>query len=442
MNFFKINKTSFIVLFFSLFFINTNGQIELIKGWNTASEIINQIEKIKQRVDFKYFKLSTYNAKDDIYNLLTGKLVQRANSFKITNELEVVQLSKIKSDRNSFYIELKIKQYISGAGKNICRNNEYTYTRKLYIIPDLNLVTKRATLKPYFDNYNMTAEACFAPGKKYVSNVRDFKNNFKRNSRELENYYINQFSVNINLNTEGSLKNFSNTNSDFKKIFWKRVNNVQNYKREDFLREVENYKTENNITINNDKNNNEIKPRKRKVVFVDNFNDNKNKWSEGINDNNANGFISNGAYYWVSKTNTTKTTTKYIYLNQNKDFEISGKFKIESSLNHSLLNSLVFGGEGSKRFYFGFTKKGSYRISYYDGTSYIAIKNWSASSYIEKNGYNILTLRKTKDKMYFYINNMKVYSTNSRSFFGNNLGFQAASNSKIKIEYLTVTYLE
>lgn len=176
--------------------------------------------------------------------------------------------------------------------------------------------------------------------------------------------------------------------------------------------------------------------------FLDSFESNSNNWSERSYDNSSKGKIRNGFYYWESKANSPKTTYNSVYIDTSKDFEIEGSFKVLSASKKSLLHSLIFGGNGSKRFFFGYTKAGSYRISFYNGTSYEAIKDWTASSIIEKNGSNVLTIRKVKSRMYFFINRKLIHSTYFRSFYGNDIGFQASSNSEIRINYLKVSYFK
>ena len=199
-----MKKTLIYILFVVSIQTQVLAQTELFKGWNSAVEVFNKISAIQSSAALKSFSLSTYNGKDDIYNLLTNRLVQKANSFRITNEVVVSQIQPVKSEfnRNGFYVTFKIKQYISGASSKVCRNSEYEYTRKLYIHPEVNFAAKRVVLKPSFDRVRMDAEACFSPGKKYVSGVRNFKNKFKAKVRELENYYLNQFRTTVNLNTE------------------------------------------------------------------------------------------------------------------------------------------------------------------------------------------------------------------------------------------------
>ncbi|MGB0524201.1 MAG: caspase family protein, partial [Flammeovirgaceae bacterium] len=177
-------------------------------------------------------------------------------------------------------------------------------------------------------------------------------------------------------------------------------------------------------------------------IFYDGFSDNANGWTTGYT-SSRDGSISSGYYKWACiKSSGTATTTKEIYIDTSKDFEIEGKFQRVSGAKTSLLHSLLWGAGTSKKNYFGFTADGSYRISKYDGTSYSAYKDWTTHSSIKKYGYNKMTIRKVGSKMHFFINETKVHSMTYQPFYGNRIGFQAASDSKLSIDYLRVSYLK
>ncbi|MBL4604683.1 MAG: hypothetical protein JKY02_03210, partial [Flavobacteriaceae bacterium] len=181
---------------------------------------------------------------------------------------------------------------------------------------------------------------------------------------------------------------------------------------------------------------------KKENIFYDGFYNNDNYWSEGASNGSSEGTINEGYYYWQSTISKAKTTSKKIFLDTGKDFEIESRFKRLSGTKTTTLQSLIFGSDITKKYYFGFTAGGSYRISWYDGSSYHAIKDWTKSSHISKYGFNRMTVRKVGGTLYFFINRKKVYSTHSRSFFGNRIGFQASSKTKLKIDYLRVSYLK
>ena len=72
-----------------------------VNGWNFAQIVTEKLVNIANNVELKSFTLSTQNAKDDIYNLLTNQLVERANVFTITNSFEIAAIEKFNgSGRN------------------------------------------------------------------------------------------------------------------------------------------------------------------------------------------------------------------------------------------------------------------------------------------------------------------------------------------------------
>ncbi|WP_159949832.1 caspase family protein [Polaribacter septentrionalilitoris] len=179
----------------------------------------------------------------------------------------------------------------------------------------------------------------------------------------------------------------------------------------------------------------------KETVFYDSFLNNNKYWSTSSSERSSGNIIS-GKYYWKSNTSSVATTDKTISISTAKDFEIEGKFLVLESKKKTVLHSLVWGGLGNKRYYFGYTQNGDFRISYYDGTSYTALKDWTNSTSIYSSSYNKLTVRKVRSKMYFFINEKLVHTMPFKTFFGNKIGFQAASSSELKIDYLRVSYVK
>lgn len=179
----------------------------------------------------------------------------------------------------------------------------------------------------------------------------------------------------------------------------------------------------------------------KETIFYDTFLNNYKNWSTSST-NKSKGYINNGSYFWEATTSSVATTKKSISIDSNKDFEIEGKFLVQQSKKRTILHSLIWGGLLNKKYYFGYTQNGDFRISYYNGKEYVALKDWTNSTSIYSSSYNKLTVRKVRSKMYFFINEKLVYSMPFKSFFGSDVGFQAASNSELKIDYLKVSYVK
>ena len=179
----------------------------------------------------------------------------------------------------------------------------------------------------------------------------------------------------------------------------------------------------------------------REDIFYDSFNDNSNYWLVG-NRNFGIGKIESGDYNWTAKSNSAATTTNSVKIDTDRDFQIETRFKRVSGTKDNTLQSVLWGCSSTKKNYFGFTADGSYRISWYDGTKYNAYKDWTSSSSLSKTGYNRLTIRKVGSRMYFFINETRVYSMSFKSFFGNEVGFQAPRTNGLRISYIRVSYLK
>ena len=180
----------------------------------------------------------------------------------------------------------------------------------------------------------------------------------------------------------------------------------------------------------------------RETVLYDSFNNEDNYWKVG-SDDKYKGVIENSTYSIQNKiSNETITSLIDVTIDTSRDFEIEGKIKHVYSDNKSLLISLIWGANTLEKNYFGFTAQGSYRISKYEDGDYIAYKDWTDFASISKYDYNKLTIRKVGSRMYFFINNKFVHSMGFKTFFGNRFGFQSPNKTKIRMDYLRVSYLK
>ncbi|MFT5914669.1 MAG: hypothetical protein ACJAWV_003265 [Flammeovirgaceae bacterium] len=174
----------------------------------------------------------------------------------------------------------------------------------------------------------------------------------------------------------------------------------------------------------------------RDNLFYDSFNDNYNNWST------SNGYMEGGVYKWTAPETGLASAIKLLHVDTSKDFEIEGKFKYISSPKDDMLQSLVWGCDQTNRMnYFGFTPDGSFRVSKYENNDYTAYKDWDKSTAISKYGWNKMTIRKVGSTMYFFINETKIHSMPFKPFFGDHMGFQAATGATLHIDYIRVSYL-
>ena len=179
----------------------------------------------------------------------------------------------------------------------------------------------------------------------------------------------------------------------------------------------------------------------KETILFDSFNDNDNNWSTYSNDNYTREIYDGDYFINNKKTSGTLTSLIPVNINENDNYEIEARISRVYGDKKSLLISLIWGGNNSNKNFFGFTGDKSYRISKYENSKYTAYKDWTDSSYLESES-NLLTIRKVGSKMYFFINKRYVHNRYVKSFYGNEIGFQSPSSTKIKVSFLRVSKLK
>lgn len=174
-------------------------------------------------------------------------------------------------------------------------------------------------------------------------------------------------------------------------------------------------------------------------AFFDDFEDNRNGWSQW---DNANNYIqiNNGRFVYHSKDGNPKANFKTISYNSNRDWEIEMRIKyVYGEDNNS--NGLVFGADNArdKRLLFAFSGNGHYII--YDFAEGKHKGEWTKSQFVNKNDYNLLTVRKVGEYYYFFMNKKYVHSMPYVSY-GNKIGVHCNRNTRVEVDYLKVAYLE
>ncbi|MEP6585022.1 MAG: hypothetical protein ABJA90_12185 [Ginsengibacter sp.] len=181
-----------------------------------------------------------------------------------------------------------------------------------------------------------------------------------------------------------------------------------------------------------------------KVIFFDDFNNNKNNWTVAGNKRES-AKIDSGFYY-LTATGHAYGETQEIKIDTRKDFEIETRIKILSGeADHkNYYNMLFWGREGMDGYYFTFAKDGFASVEICDGKnqSDCMTKNGSLQKAIlSPDDFNIYTIRKTSKTYSFFINGKQFYEMPFTSFFGNLIGFGAGRKITLAIDYLKVIYL-
>ncbi len=248
MSFGTMIKGYCIFIFFCTFQINAFAQLGneqsndvngFVNGWNFAQIVTEKLVNIANNVELKSFTLSTQNAKDDIYNLLTNQLVERANVFTITNSFEIAAIEKFNGSGRNINLQIQVREILEGVSRSICYGSgEHLITTNIKFRISTDFQNRRVYVKPSFDLSNFSADACFAPGEKYTSTVSKFKNDYKRYIQEIETYYTRQFETVITYNSD----TYNHNDSNFEKTFWKALSfENSGYSKGDLDRDIYNF---------------------------------------------------------------------------------------------------------------------------------------------------------------------------------------------------------
>jgi hypothetical protein len=177
--------------------------------------------------------------------------------------------------------------------------------------------------------------------------------------------------------------------------------------------------------------------KEKKVLFADNFNDNKNKW---ITDNKwISGQISKG-FYTISDKDSPGAGISYITsaLDYEKDFEIEGFIKITKG------RGSIMWGMNEKFQHYRFDLDSKLYILYQDPVpspkknltqGYINAKEFNSK------GFNKLTIRKVNDKIYLFINEKFMNQVDYLQHYGKQIGF-VVDNAEMQVDYLKISYLK
>lgn len=183
-------------------------------------------------------------------------------------------------------------------------------------------------------------------------------------------------------------------------------------------------------------------PDQKVTLFNEDFTDNKNNWYLGIKENVWFQNLQDGTLFFQSFENVPKEDYKEVYIDQNKDFEIELKIRLDKGIQNKF-NGLQWGKSAaeSQQFDFFFNGQGQFTIDKFTGGAFTDFVPVTATKLINNYTYNTLTVRKVGAKYYFFLNQQLVHSMPFEPLFGNGVGFQVAEKSSTQIDYLKVWQL-
>jgi len=180
---------------------------------------------------------------------------------------------------------------------------------------------------------------------------------------------------------------------------------------------------------------------KSKTILFEGFNSNSNNWAES-NTSDVLLDVSNGDYIIDHKraSGGWPTTIEKKY-DASKNFRVSAQLKKKTGItNHGY--GIITGRKDSKnqnQFYI--SGGGSFSIIKYVNGTLSYIKEWTKSSHIKKgNGVtNLLSIKKTGNKVQYIINSNVVFTSYSYTSYGDKTGFIIHNKQKIAVGYISIT---
>lgn len=141
------------------------------------------------------------------------------------------------------------------------------------------------------------------------------------------------------------------------------------------------------------------------VIFFDDFNNNKNKWTVG-DDKYVSARIDSGFYYLTAASHACGEAQE-LKIDTQKDFEIETRIKIVSGkADHKNYYSMLFWGrEAMNSYYFTFAKDGFASVEFCDGRnqSDCITQNGSLQKAIlNPDDFNVYMIRKTGSTYAFF----------------------------------------
>jgi hypothetical protein len=172
--------------------------------------------------------------------------------------------------------------------------------------------------------------------------------------------------------------------------------------------------------------------------FIDDFNNDRNRWSFHDDANNASVFISSGLlhYDYHPFNNGTNTVAVSTGMHTTHDFDIQTRFRSDNAM------ALVFGVSQSEFGYSFFIDDRGYFAVYDEGNASIQpipLIDWSATGAVRP-GWNDLELEQAGSSWVGYINGVQVFQLPARTLYGNQVGFMVLANTAGDADYVDVKW--
>ncbi len=180
------------------------------------------------------------------------------------------------------------------------------------------------------------------------------------------------------------------------------------------------------------------------VIFFDDFNNNKNKWT--VADNKYISSRIDSGFYYLTALRHAYGDAQEVKIDTHKDFEIETRIKILSGkADHKNYYSMLFWGrEAMNSYYFTFAKDGFASVEFCDGKNQrdcITQHGSLQKAILNPEDFNVYMIIKTGSTYSFFVNGTQFYKMPFAPFYGNLIGFGAGRKVSLVIDYLKVIYL-
>ncbi len=184
-----------------------------------------------------------------------------------------------------------------------------------------------------------------------------------------------------------------------------------------------------------------VPERDKSVVFLDEFEDNRNQWDLGslyLSER-----IHNGEFYIASHASHTYTKRRPIPMDLASDFEIEARIRFVKGMSGKQAG-LNFGRDvRGNEFSVAFNSNLQYRISKNENGRGYDIMGWQGTSSLRhKHAYNSLMVRQLRGKWYFFINRELVAEMAAQPLYGDEVGFSLGGHMAIEVDFLRVSEIK
>ncbi|MDX1906817.1 MAG: caspase family protein [Bacteroidia bacterium] len=183
-----------------------------------------------------------------------------------------------------------------------------------------------------------------------------------------------------------------------------------------------------------------ITSRELQHIFLDEFEDNRHKWSFGTSYLNER--ILDGDYYIASLADYPYDKRRNIPLNYAQDYEVELRIRMVKTLDDYQSAGMILGRDiQGSGLYFQFNGAGQFRIGRTDRGKSVDMVTWKYSNLLSSIDYNTLTLRRVGTQWYFFINKQLVHQCPTATLPGTEFGFSLDGQMAIEADYLRVSQI-